>query len=198
VILAVVAPLITGIVAVGFWAATVPCLQCVLTPDEVHRGPATHASNERCGAGGPLKTLASAQADFRAGDRDANGVEDFWRKDVAGLYVTPGVNKLPIRLIELRLALADARPASDLGAIGKQQPYAGYWIRAILHEGEDPAKPDPQRFAYVAYPVEYPKHDRNTYIIDENNTTYRNVLPPGTSVTVFPKDPGEAGWSKLD
>src|SRR5213592_4255451 len=103
--------LITVIVVVGFWAATVPCLQCVLNPEEYHRGPASHVSNERCGAGGPLKTLTSAQADFRAGDRDANGVEDFWVKDVAGLYTTPGVDKQQIRLIELKLALADEHPA---------------------------------------------------------------------------------------
>ena len=38
------------------------------------------ASNER-GAATALKTLASAEADFRANDRDKNGVNDFWTAD---------------------------------------------------------------------------------------------------------------------
>src|SRR5688572_3806154 len=43
------------------------------------------ASNES-GASASLKTLASAQADFRQNDRDGNKVQDFWTADVAGLY----------------------------------------------------------------------------------------------------------------
>ena len=34
-----------------------------------------------------LKTIVTAQADFRANDRDGNGVADYWRGDIAGLYV---------------------------------------------------------------------------------------------------------------
>ncbi|HEV3029945.1 MAG TPA: hypothetical protein VG457_20365, partial [Planctomycetota bacterium] len=163
--------LILSIVAgVAVWAGTVPCLRCILTPTEYHPDPSSHGP-ERCGAGGPLKSLASAQADFRAGDRDHNGVEDFWVRDVAGLFTTLGVDGKPLRLIEQRLALADDRPASDLSALGTRAPYAGYWIRAIPHDGDNPEKPDRMRFAYVAFPVDFPRHQRDTLIIDENNFT---------------------------
>ena len=36
-------------------------------------------------AGNRLRSLASAQADFRGNDRDGNGIQDFWTGDVAGL-----------------------------------------------------------------------------------------------------------------
>src|SRR6187455_327077 len=43
------------------------------------------ASNER-NASTSLKTLSSAEADFRSNDRDWNHVNDFWTANVAGLY----------------------------------------------------------------------------------------------------------------
>src|SRR5258706_4881229 len=43
------------------------------------------ASNERS-ASTSLKTLSTAEADFRANDRDWNHVNDFWTYNVAGLY----------------------------------------------------------------------------------------------------------------
>ena len=43
------------------------------------------ASNER-NAATSLKTLSSAEADFRANDRDWNHVNDFWTGDEKGLY----------------------------------------------------------------------------------------------------------------
>ena len=73
------------------------------------------ASNER-NASTSLKTLTSAEADFRANDRDWNGVNDFWTGDVKGLHtMTPAKVRgaggdsadPPIRLIELSLAAAD-------------------------------------------------------------------------------------------
>src|SRR5471030_2911674 len=41
-----------------------------------------------------LKSLTSAQADFRANDRDGDGINQFWRADIAGLYaLAPGGGK---------------------------------------------------------------------------------------------------------
>ena len=54
------------------------CLQC----------PAFHYHSYRNGPerspSASLKTIASAQADFRANDRDGDGVQQFWRGDIAG------------------------------------------------------------------------------------------------------------------
>src|SRR6185369_6911110 len=78
-----------------------------------------------------LKTIASAQADFRANDRDGDGRNQFWRADIAGLYALAPGGGPAIRLIERSLALADARPVYDLTRDGERAPKQGYWYRAI-------------------------------------------------------------------
>jgi hypothetical protein len=92
--------------------------------------------------------------------------------------------------------MADLHPVTSLGAFGGQGPKNGYWYYAIRHEDEDPQKLDPQRFAYAAVPVDFPKHDKYVYIIDENNTMFRSDDPANLSVRVFPND--LSTWSKLD
>jgi hypothetical protein len=123
-------------------------------------------------------------------------MHDFWRKDVAGLYAAPGADGKAIKLIELSYAVADDHPVTSLAANGFKSPKNGYWYCAIRHEDEDPQKLDPQRFAFAAIPVEFPRHDKFTYIVDEANCIYRAELPSGQKVTVFPRD--LSGWSKLD
>src|SRR5437899_707281 len=46
---------------------------------------AQRAANERS-ASTSLKTMSTAEADFRTNDRDWNHVNDFWTYNVAGLY----------------------------------------------------------------------------------------------------------------
>ncbi|MBV8881852.1 MAG: hypothetical protein JO332_17975 [Planctomycetaceae bacterium] len=145
-----------------------------------------------------LKTICSAQADFRANDRDGDGMNQFWRADIAGLYALAPGGGPAIRLIERSLALADARPLYDLSKEGERAPKAGYWYRAIRHADEktiDAAA----RFAAVAFPAAYSPKDRWTYIVDENNTVFRADLGHGRGVEVFPTDEDlRKQWSKLD
>jgi prepilin-type N-terminal cleavage/methylation domain-containing protein len=106
------------------------------------------ASNER-NASTSLKTLASAEADFRANDRDWNHVNDFWTYDLRGLYTltsaamlgaTPNTTTDPsIKLIELSVASADgdsAVPATteyiDITAFAVPSAKAGYWYQALI------------------------------------------------------------------
>jgi prepilin-type N-terminal cleavage/methylation domain-containing protein len=109
------------------------------------------ASNER-NASTSLKTITSAQADFRSNDRDGNHVNDFWTANVAGLYTmtngnltgaTTGSTTDPaIKLIELSLASADAdstTPAAggenlDLTAFAVPSAKAGYWYSALISD----------------------------------------------------------------
>jgi len=105
------------------------------------------ASNERT-ASVSLKTLTSAEADFRSNDRDKNGVSDFWTADVKGLYtMTPAAElakgdlpkHLPLELISRPLAAADADgtfyPAGGenlpLSQFAVPEPSAGYWYMAL-------------------------------------------------------------------
>ncbi len=177
---------------------SVPCWGCKLTPNRYHEDPGPGYSGSGTTHSGSLKVLTSAEADFRANDRDGNGVHDFWRKDIAGFYAMPGVDGKPLKLIELSTALADERPVWSLATYGVPGPKRGYRLRAIRHEDEDPKKLDPQRFAFAALPVAFPRHYKYAYIVDEENTVYRTDDPANFNVTVFPKDPGKAGWSKQD
>ena len=107
-----------------------------------------------------LKTLASAEADFRANDRDWNHVNDFWTADVKGLYTmtsaaVPGAapnstTDPSIKLIELSVASADA-DVTFFSAGGENLPItdfavpsakAGYWFAALRSDlSTTPATP---------------------------------------------------------
>lgn len=116
------------------------------------------ASNERQ-ASASLKTMASAEADFRANDRDGNGVNDFWTGDVKGLYTMTSAavrgargdpSDPPLRLIELPLAASDVDRTQisaggenmDLSAFALPAPKDGYWTAALVADlsvdAEDP------------------------------------------------------------
>jgi type IV pilus assembly protein PilA len=108
------------------------------------------ASNER-NASTSLKTLTSAEADFRANDRDGNKVNDFWTANVAGLYtmtnaaLTGNSNSTTdpsIKLIELSIASADADSApipaggenALLSLFALPASKAGYWYQALTSD----------------------------------------------------------------
>ncbi len=149
-------------------------------------------SNER-GIPTSLKTIASAQSDFRANDRDDNRTNDFWRADIAGLYTTE-VEGHAIRLIELSVALADDRPKGNVEKYGARGPKAGYWYRALLHEDE--TVPDPQRFAACSFPAQR-SAGRWMYVVCEDNGIWRKEFR-GKPPEFYPKDPAADGWTKLD
>src|SRR3982751_2178207 len=106
------------------------------------------ASNER-NASTSLKTLTSAEADFRANDRDWNHVNDFWTGDVKGLSpmtsaaVSGSSNSTTdqiIKLIELSVASADADSTlitaggenANLTTFAVYAAKAGYWYQALV------------------------------------------------------------------
>ncbi len=163
-------------------------------------GPSVHGcgnGNDR-NASTSLKTIALAQFDFRSADRDWNDIKDFWRKDIAGLYTLyPAADPThtPIKLIELSVASADDRPASDLSQYALPSAKAGYWFRALLHEDEK--TPSPDRFAACAYP-DSPSAGKWTYIVDEGNFVYRKELKNQRGVERYPEDPLKAGWQRID
>lgn len=146
-----------------------------------------------------LKTLASAQADFRGNDRDGDGVQEFWRADVASLYtLLPKGSRDPIRLIELSVAAADDRPVASIAPFATRAPKNGTWFRAIRKKGEPPIHAT-ARFAFCAFPSNYPHSGRRTYILDEGNTVFKADLGHGRGIEVFPdEDELRRSWSKLD
>jgi hypothetical protein len=157
------------------------------------------ATNER-NASTSLRILTSAQTDFRANDRDGDGVDQFWRPDIAGLYTLKSRTRPEhgaIKLIELSIASADDRPVSDLSPDAVRSPKAGYWFRAIHHADEK--IPAPDRYAATAFPAKYPESGRYTLIVDERRDIYRLDLGHGRGLEVFPTAAElKTKWSKLD
>jgi outer membrane lipoprotein-sorting protein len=184
--------------------------------------PANIAANERNGSTS-LKTICSAEADFRANDRDWNHVNDFWTLDLAGLYTLKDQNGQSIKLIELSVAMADGAPAEAglaggrlpaLGDFGIPKPKAGYLFRAMdADASEKPAEAYRQdtggqplmgkvhntsRFGFCAYPAEYGGSGIRTFIVNENNTIFWKDTQ-GEPVLEWPTDADlMAEWKKLD
>jgi hypothetical protein len=145
--------------------------------------PNQRPSNERL-AECALKTLASAQAVFRANDRDGDGVNQFWRGDLAGFHHLLDPRGSKLNLIPVELAAADDYP---IGRLRARRPLHGYWFRAIHHPDEDPRSPDPQRFAVVAFPA-HPRAGKYMFIIDENNSIRRCPAVRPDGIDIYPTD----------
>lgn len=116
------------------------------------------AANER-NASASLKTLATAEIDFRSNDRDGNRINDFWTYDVAGLFVLEtsgddGTTFSPmIKLIDPSIAGAEnfnrADVTADPGAsapwvyrrvtdnIPTRGPKSGYWYYALQSDASE-------------------------------------------------------------
>ena len=139
----------------------------------------TLSSNERS-ASAALSELSVAEADFRANDRDRNGVNDFWTADIRGLYT--------FGLIRPALGMADATGRNSKDRI---PPCEGYLFAALeMDESETPPvayrqETDPKsgrvhnasRFGFVAFPAEPEVTGRYVYIVNENCTIFRRDLP---------------------
>src|SRR5688572_17757552 len=117
------------------------------------------ASNER-NASTSLKTLSSAEADFRANDRDWNHVNDFWTGNVSGLYTMTSAaltgatanNTLDpsVKLIELSIASADTDSTTisantenlPLTSFAVYSAKAGYWYQALQTDNSVSGSPE--------------------------------------------------------
>ncbi|HEX7901227.1 MAG TPA: hypothetical protein VF950_25945 [Planctomycetota bacterium] len=159
--------------------------------------PLTRSSggNER-NASSSLKTIASAQADFRGNDRDGDKVQNFWRTDIQGLYsLKPEGSEEMIKLIELSVAGADGKPSTPVAAFTVPSPKAGYWYRALRFKDEK--EPDPNRFAAISYP-DTPSAGLYMFIISHDTTIFRKLVGMDPIPEIYPDDPLKEGWSKLD
>lgn len=143
------------------------------------------ASNER-NASTMLKTLTSAEADFRANDRDENRINDFWTGDVSGLYyLKPANGGVEIRLIEADVANADAKPLSAPPSGGR--PFDGFQYQAL--EWDDSVEGEKgnyrvdtdksgrkvhnlERFGFTAFPAAL-SDGKWSFFVNENGTIFR-------------------------
>jgi len=109
------------------------------------------AANERSAATS-LKTISTAEADFRANDRDWNHVNDFWTYNMCGLYTMTSAaitgnaanttTDPAIKLIELSMASADSEGSAAtiagcaefaaLSTFAVPSAKAAYWYIALV------------------------------------------------------------------
>ncbi|HZE96806.1 MAG TPA: hypothetical protein VE981_07255 [Planctomycetota bacterium] len=167
------------------------------------------ASNERH-ASTMLKTLASAEADFRANDRDWNLVNDFWTGDVSGLYYEKAANtRNEIRLIEE--LQADSDPKALLTLPSGSGPLKGYRYQALdrdeAFKGDEAlCKKDTDKsgrkvhpmnkYGFCAFP-EKSSAGKFMFKLNENNTIFRE--DPSKPRDRFPNDDElKSYWSKID
>jgi len=153
--------------------------------------------HERISPASSLKQLSSAEADFRANDRDRDKICQFWRTDVAGLYTLVPNGGEAIKLIDLSVAAADDRPVTDLSRHAVRAAKYGYWYRAIRHVDEDPKAPDPDRFAFCAFP-DSSSSGKYLFIVDERNTIYRAEAKGNRGIEVFPTPEELKQWTKVE
>jgi hypothetical protein len=156
-----------------------------------------HHASEGLRAPNGLQALTTAQADFRVNDRDGDGVKQFWRADIAGLYALAPGGGPAIKLIPLRLAAADDRPLPHLQEFAVRAACSGYWYRAIRHANEDPKALHPNRFAYCAYP-DNASAGKDLYVVDETYTIYRCPADGRRGIEVFPTNEELKSWTMLD
>ena len=190
--------LVVGIVL----AALVAVTAAIAVPGFVQ---VKRASNDR-NASTSLKTLSSAEADFRANDRDGNRIHDFWTADVAGLYCihNPLEEKNgrsdPIALIELSIAAADSAPLTSpagpyratIGHYASNCGKSGYWFWAMESDaslnppipyrtdthGESPVGSAHYHPSKFGF-LAYPNSlwdGKSAFIINESNTVFRRSL----------------------
>jgi hypothetical protein len=135
-----------------------------------------------------LQELTAAQEEFRRTDADRNGVPDYWRQDAAGLY-TLALDGKPLKFINLSTAQADHRPASPVP--GGQACHDAYWIESLGFRDEK--TPDPNRFAYCAWPVPQPWKEW-TFIVNQQGVVYGKRCDMAGPPEFYPLDPPAEGW----
>ncbi len=182
----------------GFWVGTIVLAVLTLTVGVPVWRNQQMTLNDR-EAETVLKYLTSAQADFRANDRDGNKVSDFWTADVSGLY-SLSVGGRPLALIPKDVALADAKPLRPL--LPEPVPYHGYYFvvltrdRSVTPPALYQADTDGvsgkvhhlERFGFAAYPEKFGVTGRYVIIVNENNSLFWYHEWSGPPPTEWPDD----------
>jgi len=165
-----------------------------------------------------LRTASLALLKFQAQDSDGNGVKDFWVADVSGLQRLV-VSGKPLKLYRGdEFPLADAKPALPLdreeeflaedgsrlkfGKLGEHKPLQGYLFAVVPSFLDAGGKKVPfdsgngrnkDRFALCAYPAEYGKPCKMTFVVDATGAVLGKDNG-GSAVTVLPADLAKEGW----
>lgn len=140
-------------------------------------------------------SLFDAQRAYSAKEDLGAGGHSYWRADIAGLY-SHQVAGRGLELISRPLALADQHPAPQNSVSARPAAMAGYWYRSLGFSGEN--TPDPQHFAACAFPESYPSSGRLTLIVSDAGSVFAKDLGPAGGVDIYPEDPLQQGWKRIE
>ncbi len=148
----------------------------------------------------------------RANDLDGNQNFDEWTGDVSGLYrLVPAKAKGPIQVISKEVAMADASPlpaGPEKGGgtlseplCAKPVPVFGYLFKVLkrfeykgkMKDLNDGTNRHEYMFSICAYPAEYGKSGRKTFLIHWAATPYWKDMK-GKPAEDMPEIPERDGW----
>lgn len=148
-----------------------------------------------------LRTIISAEATWFQQDPDGNGIKDYWTYDVSCLHrMFRADNTTKLAFIAIDHAQADVNTA-EAGDFGESPliedwidipsgPKSGYYFQAMeLDETGEPYNQEEvgetkikaankTKFGFVAYPAEYGKTGRRTFIVNEQGAVYAIDINP--------------------
>ncbi|GEM_PF-3683854 len=199
-----------AVIAVVVIAACWPLLRTML-PEGGPSGPRkTQMIENETQAMTTLKNLATAMEVVRCDDRDGDGFNAFWTRDVAGLFAYhPKGASEGIQIVDIQVAQADPvgfprYPGSFKDP--KPQPHYGYWFVMIERDvdgkplaqdlnGDGLAAENMERFAICAYPEGFQRTGTRTFVINEEGIPFwKNT--EGEPVEGYPgPDPSAEGWN---
>lgn len=177
-----------------------------------------YRSNER-NASASLKSLVTAQENFRHHDLDRNGVNDYWTGDVAGLFclrsrsaAAPGVridSKIAsadsFRLDDQGLSYANDSMIYDPSLLSARAPSAGYWYQALkddvrgklygeITDESGVACHNLDRFEAVAFPAEWDATGNRVFIVNHGGGVFGRDYGSGTPTVVPGKETVITDW----
>lgn len=170
----------------------------------------TQMADNQMQAMSKLKELSTIERMIQADDRDGDGVNAFWTRDVAGLFAfRPSGWKEGLNLIDVQVAQSDPIGFQNYPGAFKDaepQPYYGYWFVMIKKDvngkplaldlnGDGLAAENADRFAICAYPEEYQRTGVQTFVINEEGIPWSKDTE-GKPVEGYPgPDPSAEGWN---
>lgn len=151
-----------------------------------------------------LVTILLDQRVFRGdNDRTRGRKHEYWRADVAGLYVprsdgAPGLDR-PMDPLDLSIAMADDRSRTDLSpyALRNRLPLAksGYYFRALRFGDDADDQRSPDHFAVCTFPTSV-SAGMVMFIMSDRGMIYQCVFY-GRPPDFFPNDPEKSGWAPI-
>ncbi|HVE40012.1 MAG TPA: hypothetical protein VNM14_09010 [Planctomycetota bacterium] len=162
-----------------------------------HGGPGGIAGNEML-AEVSLQFIRNAEDTFKNSDSDANGVADYWTRDVAGLHSLKDRSGQAIFLLDPATAAADPIGAARYEL--SPSPKNGYFYKMMVSDADggvyqkDDGKTNKTGYGVCAYPSA-PTSGRFTFITSEAGKTWKKDTE-GKPVDKWPgKDPSKEGWT---